>query len=391
MINNKTLTEFTGDSSNENLESEDSYEILGVSRNADKEDIREAYKKLALKYHPDKCSGESKSDEERKQAGENFKKINKAYKQLTNDKRELKDIFDEFDDLLKEWGKAKKDFEKFWQECKQREQERKHEEQQRKERLTKFLEEHEKEAQHGRKDMENWRHNHLDEYGELNEYYIRQIFSCQNENFIQKKVDEENIKLKKLKQSEKFEKPGEDRSCVLIMLMIESSFFHNLAPGEVDEHNILNHIDGVEATWSKYLELKERIEQKEKNSLKQKKITSTHADTSTTAGQNADQVTPTKRTHAVYTSKVTDQNTDQATPMTTTKRILISLAIGTIFIAITLPIVLMQKDKIGNYFTPAIVGIIVVGLLLAIITYFVAPKVLNDVSTEQQNTEKTIE
>lgn len=57
--------------------SKDYYEILGVSKNANKEDIKKAYYKLAHKYHPDK----SKSDDKK------FKEINEAYQILSNDKK----------------------------------------------------------------------------------------------------------------------------------------------------------------------------------------------------------------------------------------------------------------------------------------------------------------
>jgi DnaJ-class molecular chaperone with C-terminal Zn finger domain len=58
----------------------DYYEILGVSRNATQEEIKEAYRKLALKYHPDV----NKS----KEAEEKFKEITEAYAVLSDPEKE---------------------------------------------------------------------------------------------------------------------------------------------------------------------------------------------------------------------------------------------------------------------------------------------------------------
>lgn len=68
------------------MEKRDYYEVLGVSRNASKEDIKRAYRKLALKYHPDR----NKSPD----AAEKFKEISEAYAVLSdNEKRMQYDRF----------------------------------------------------------------------------------------------------------------------------------------------------------------------------------------------------------------------------------------------------------------------------------------------------------
>jgi molecular chaperone DnaJ len=55
----------------------DYYEILGVAKNASAEDIKSAYRKLAIKYHPDKNQGD-------KSAEEKFKEINEAYEMVSD-------------------------------------------------------------------------------------------------------------------------------------------------------------------------------------------------------------------------------------------------------------------------------------------------------------------
>ena len=65
----------------------DYYEILGVARNASDEDIKKAYRKLAIKYHPDKNPDD-------KQAEEKFKEAAEAYEVLSNaEKRQRYDQY----------------------------------------------------------------------------------------------------------------------------------------------------------------------------------------------------------------------------------------------------------------------------------------------------------
>ena len=56
----------------------DYYKTLGIGKNATKEEIKKAYKKLAKKYHPDLNKNDAKSSEK-------FKEINEAYSALSDE------------------------------------------------------------------------------------------------------------------------------------------------------------------------------------------------------------------------------------------------------------------------------------------------------------------
>ncbi|XP_070566644.1 dnaJ homolog subfamily B member 6-like isoform X11 [Ptychodera flava] len=66
----------------------DYYKVLGISRTATEEEIKKAYRKLALKWHPDK--NQDKKDEAEKK----FKEISEAYQVLSDKKK--KEIYDRY-------------------------------------------------------------------------------------------------------------------------------------------------------------------------------------------------------------------------------------------------------------------------------------------------------
>jgi curved DNA-binding protein len=105
------------------MASRDYYDILGVSKNASYEELKRAYRKLAMKYHPDR-------NPNKKEAEERFKEINEAYAVLSDkEKRKQYDTFGaegfrqrftqedifrgfDFDDLLSNLfgGRGKREF-----------------------------------------------------------------------------------------------------------------------------------------------------------------------------------------------------------------------------------------------------------------------------------------
>ncbi|XP_010083653.1 PREDICTED: dnaJ homolog subfamily B member 6, partial [Pterocles gutturalis] len=66
----------------------DYYEVLGVQKHASAEDIKKAYRKLALKWHPDK-NPDNKEEAERQ-----FKQVAEAYEVLSDARK--RDIYDRY-------------------------------------------------------------------------------------------------------------------------------------------------------------------------------------------------------------------------------------------------------------------------------------------------------
>ena len=70
-------------------DADDFYNILGISRSASSKQIKSAYRKLALKYHPDKVP-----DDEKETAEEMFVKVSEAYSILSDD--EKRKVYDKY-------------------------------------------------------------------------------------------------------------------------------------------------------------------------------------------------------------------------------------------------------------------------------------------------------
>ena len=63
----------------------DYYEVLGVDKNASADEIKKAYKKLAVKYHPDKNPGDKAAEEKYKEAAEAYSVLSDADKKARYD------------------------------------------------------------------------------------------------------------------------------------------------------------------------------------------------------------------------------------------------------------------------------------------------------------------
>ena len=77
------------------VDAKDYYKILGVAKNADQKEIRQAYRKLARKHHPDVNPGD-------KAAEDHFKEINEANEVLYDPEKRKK--YDEMNAYYQQFG-----------------------------------------------------------------------------------------------------------------------------------------------------------------------------------------------------------------------------------------------------------------------------------------------
>ncbi len=99
----------------------DYYEILGVSRNATEVEIKKAYRKIALKYHPDRNPGDKEAEEKFKEAAEAYGVLSDPEKRARYDRyghagveggaggfsgggMTMEDIFEHFSDIFGDFG-----------------------------------------------------------------------------------------------------------------------------------------------------------------------------------------------------------------------------------------------------------------------------------------------
>src|SRR5208337_215049 len=73
-------------SSNTNVSKADYYEVLGVSRDVSEQELKSAYRKQALKFHPDRNPGDHVAEEKFKQASEAYQVLSDADKRAAYDR-----------------------------------------------------------------------------------------------------------------------------------------------------------------------------------------------------------------------------------------------------------------------------------------------------------------
>ncbi len=111
-------------------EKRDYYEVLGVAKTATAEEIKKAYRKKAIQYHPDKNPGDKEAEEKFKEAAEAYEVLSDPQKRQRYDQFgfagmsgaggfssgdfSMQDIFSQFGDLFESWGMGGGGFSSFF-------------------------------------------------------------------------------------------------------------------------------------------------------------------------------------------------------------------------------------------------------------------------------------
>jgi molecular chaperone DnaJ len=95
----------------------DYYEVLGVERNASDAELKKAYRKLALKFHPDKNPGDKQAEEQFKEAAEAYEVLHDSQKRQIYDQYGHQGLegsgfsgFGGFEDIFSSFGDIFEDF-----------------------------------------------------------------------------------------------------------------------------------------------------------------------------------------------------------------------------------------------------------------------------------------
>src|SRR3954466_10637515 len=67
------------------MDYKDYYKILGVDKKATQDEVKKAYRKMAVKYHPDKNPGDKKAEESFKEVGEAYEALSDPQKKAAYD------------------------------------------------------------------------------------------------------------------------------------------------------------------------------------------------------------------------------------------------------------------------------------------------------------------
>lgn len=81
--NYQQQSQYNGSANRPNQPVKDYYSVLGLTREASDDDVKKAYRKLIMEYHPDKVANNSNNDDKFKEfAAKRFREVQDAYEQI---------------------------------------------------------------------------------------------------------------------------------------------------------------------------------------------------------------------------------------------------------------------------------------------------------------------